>query len=695
MLLFASARNIKSAKSMKPGTIYKLVQELKRRRVFRGMIIYGASTLVLLESADIIANAIGHDRAPTWLLWLLGIGFIGSLLFSWIYDFTPGGIKKTEPALDHPVHIPRKEVRLYQTTTFVSVMIIIGMLTYNIIDGAYKKKIQELEKSIAVIPVHNGISHDESQHFEFVGEQITSCLSKVDEYDVRSWVDCRDYKRGDKKYYEIGDDLSAAILVDLSPYITEVRKNLFINLIVASNGRVLMSERLEINGTWEDEICKHSRRLSKKITKRLRIYLTREEKALIDEQKVSSRASLLFSFGEKMTRDAMDVAQIGIGNTNNETAYYDSISFDRAINYFTEAIKEEPAFAEAYANRAKARLWGIRSGFYNKSYLEECRNDIETAFDLENNLPEAHVAMGFYHYFGTGKYERALSSFEKAIEQNPDSNEYLFYMSKISTDLGNWEDVRILADKVFESNPLDALFLTNLGMSYHYVGDLTRSIECHDRAIKLIPQWYAPYINKINSLLAMGEISVARSVIREAKENTGKDYSRIFAELDLYEGKYSSAIKHIDRAKQEISVRHAQFERDLLLAQAKIYKHAARPVQARDYYSLAEQYYSDQIKFDTEDYRSYSKLGIAYAGLGKDQLAIESGKKGLELAKKEYSAVRYPDIMYNMAQTYALVGDDESALLILKELLTTNSPYTSEFIKLDPDMKHLLDDSGL
>ena len=153
--------------------------------------------------------------------------------------------------------------------------------------------------------------------------------------------------------------------------------------------------------------------------------------------------------------------------------------------------------------------------------------------------------------------------------------------------------------------------------------------------------------------------------------------------------------EHIERARQEDINSQANFERDELLVKAKIYKYALKPLQAREYYNLAEQHYSDQIKFDTEDYQSYSKLGIAYAGLGKDQMAIESGQKGLELAKIEYSAVLYPDILYNMAQTYALTGDDTSALLILKEILATKSPYTSDFIKLDPDMKHLLDVPGL
>ena len=94
---------------MKPDSIYQLVQELKRRRVFRGIIVYGASTLILLEAAQNISNVFGLETAPTWFVWLLGIGFLGSLWFSWIYDFTPGGIKKTESSKEHQVPIPKKE----------------------------------------------------------------------------------------------------------------------------------------------------------------------------------------------------------------------------------------------------------------------------------------------------------------------------------------------------------------------------------------------------------------------------------------------------------------------------------------------------------------------------------------------------------------------------------------------------------
>src|SRR5210317_1632778 len=111
---------------MKPDKIQDFVQELKRRRVFRGIIVYGASTLVLLESGEIVFNTAGIENVPMWYIIVLGAGFLVSLWFSWIYDITPQGIIKTEYAKDHAVPIPQLKLKTYRFTTFLSVLIIIG-----------------------------------------------------------------------------------------------------------------------------------------------------------------------------------------------------------------------------------------------------------------------------------------------------------------------------------------------------------------------------------------------------------------------------------------------------------------------------------------------------------------------------------------------------------------------------------------
>lgn len=670
---------------MKPDTIYNFVQELKRRRVFRGIVVYGASTLVLFEAATNLANFFGRDTPPTWFVVLLGIGFIGSLWFSWIYDVTPGGIKKTEPVPKEKVPIPGKEVRAYQTTTLISVLIIIGLVSYNIIDGAKSKIIAALDKSIAVLPLNNiELNPNDARSFEFVGHEITSCLLRVKEYRVVPWEDCRKYKRGEKSYREIGSELSAAILVDWKAYETDIQKHLSVTLISANDESLLLSESFDIEGTWSEEISRHSRKISKKITRKLKTYLTPEERALIDEQPVSAQARMLESLGTAMTRDTWEMIQIG-----NE--YIDSISFERAISYYTQAINEDPTFAEAYANRAKARTWGIRGRYFDSSVLDECEEDIRKAFELEPDLPEAHVALGFYYYYGISEFILALVSFEKAVELKPDDYKYLYYLSNIHRALGNWEEVQHLSDKVYNSNPRNALFLTSLGLSYLYLDDFSKAIDCQDRAIELMPDWSVPYGNKIASLVSVGDIAEARAVVRNAEENTGKDYYRTIAELDLFEEKYSNAIDHIERAKLSEYKALRETEGDMYLLKAKIYKHAGKFRQAKDNFELAVDYYHNLIMFNPEDYYGHSKLGIAYAGIEMNQKAIKHGEIALELSMQKEDALFEPFLFYNMIQIYAITGDNASALKMINELKEIKSLFTSESIRLDPDIKHLLD----
>ena len=82
-----------------PEKPHNFWEELKRRKVIRVIIGYAAAAYVLLELTSIIAEPLG---LPEWtinfVLILLCIGFVITIVVSWIYDFTPKGIEKTKPA---------------------------------------------------------------------------------------------------------------------------------------------------------------------------------------------------------------------------------------------------------------------------------------------------------------------------------------------------------------------------------------------------------------------------------------------------------------------------------------------------------------------------------------------------------------------------------------------------------------------
>ncbi len=77
---------------------YRFWQELKRRKVIRSTIAYLASAFIILEGTNNISDPL---NLPEWLpklvIILFAIGLPITIIFSWIFDFTPEGIKKTEP----------------------------------------------------------------------------------------------------------------------------------------------------------------------------------------------------------------------------------------------------------------------------------------------------------------------------------------------------------------------------------------------------------------------------------------------------------------------------------------------------------------------------------------------------------------------------------------------------------------------
>ena len=75
-------------------------------------------------------------------------------------------------------------------------------------------------------------------------------------------------------------------------------------------------------------------------------------------------------------------------------------------------------------------------------------------------------------------------------------------------------------------------------------------------------------------------------------------------------------------------------------------------------------------------------------------MAVKNGAIALGLIELHKDAIIQPYILYSIMQMYAILGDHESALRLMPALLDIQSHFTTERIKLDPDIKHLLDDPG-
>ena len=72
-----------------------LFNELKRRNVFRVAIAYLVGAWLFTQVADVVLGVISApDTAMRAVVAILALAFIPTVIFAWVYEMTPDGVKK-------------------------------------------------------------------------------------------------------------------------------------------------------------------------------------------------------------------------------------------------------------------------------------------------------------------------------------------------------------------------------------------------------------------------------------------------------------------------------------------------------------------------------------------------------------------------------------------------------------------------
>ena len=126
-----------------PNKLSQFWQELKRRKVVRVITVYAAAAFVILELVDIVTEPFG---LPDWtmilVVVLLTVGFIISVIISWIYDVHPeGGIVKTEPSKKVIEDSIPPSSKGWKIARYISFVVIVGLIVLNVIPRTGKKEI--------------------------------------------------------------------------------------------------------------------------------------------------------------------------------------------------------------------------------------------------------------------------------------------------------------------------------------------------------------------------------------------------------------------------------------------------------------------------------------------------------------------------------------------------------------------------
>lgn len=527
------------------------------------------------------------------------------------------------------------------------------------------------EKSIAVLPFEIiGSGNGNIWLGDALTDEIISQLCKINDLEVRPRTSVMRYRATTISIPAIGRELGTNYIIEGNCQIFNEVVRITVKLINARKDQQLWSDVFE--GTW-DSLHGMQTDIAIKTAATLQAVLTPEEKARIEKNPTGSAGAYRNFLKANVLSDNAQYFLLA-GNR-----FVDSISFTAAISMYDKAIAEDPGFALAYARRAIARSWGYYSGQLDDSHLLKCKADADRAFALDNNLPDARIALGFYNYYCMRDYREALSQFSRAAETDPADYQPPFYMAMVYRRMGEWQKSQDLLRKVMMEDPRDAIVLINIGTSFVFMHSFDTALVQFSKAINVMPEWPGPYNNAIDAcLLKDGNTTMAREMLDSLTARTGRtdNYFRIF--LNICDGRYRDALNDLQSSSND------DFESPGLryLLSGLSYGLINDEAMTTAYYDSALVTYKKLIMENPDDYYSHSCIGLAYAGLGNATDAVIAGKTAVQLAGDNY-LVKH-DMIVNLAKIYAMTGNYPEAIRQVEYLLTNPSWFSLNIIRIDP-----------
>jgi TolB-like protein len=491
------------------------VRELSRRKVVRIAILYSIVAWILIQLADVIFPALALPEWSVRFFVILAImGFPLALLLSWVFDFGPEGVTRTEPLADasavgEPERTGSKAEAAPEDPPAPPAVV-----------GA-----APMEKSIAVLPFVDMSETGDSEYFsDGVTEEILNALTRVRHLHVASRTSAFAFKGKDLGIRKIADELNVATVLEGSVRKAGARLRITAQLINAADGYHLWSEtydrELEDVFAVQDEIARA-------IVEALKVQLD-----------LGATPHLVVPSTQSMDAYSLYLKGRYVYNKFRREDLGGSLSF------YEQALEADPGYARAYAGIADSWMALADDWYAPEEAYPKAREAAERAIQLDDSLAEAHAAVGKVLGWYEWDFQGAELALRRAIARSPSYAEGHYGLASVLPSNGNMEEGLAEMREALALDPLSSEFSGWVARFLLYSGRLEEAIEQCKETIRLDPQYYYAHVRMGNALLAMGRAEEALAAFREQATRTGDVVS-----VRAYEAQALAALRREEEAR--------------------------------------------------------------------------------------------------------------------------------------------------
>jgi TolB-like protein/class 3 adenylate cyclase/Flp pilus assembly protein TadD len=539
-------------------------------------------------------------------------------------------------------------------------------------------------KSIAVLPLENLSEEKENAYFaDGIQDELLSNLAKIKDLKVISRTSVMQYKSGiTRNLKEIAQQLGVSNVVEGSVRRSGNHIRVSVQLIDALADRHIWAQNYD--RTLADSLALQGE-LATEIAAGVGATLSPEEKARVEAKPTNNPA-------------AYDAYLRGRAFAGGPPV--DKSTVEGAIHSYQEAVKLDPNFVLAWARLSCAQSSSYWLGHDpTPAGLAAAKDSADRAFALDPNLPETHLALGYYRYYGQRDFTGGLAEFQQAEKSLPNNVDVIFAIALIQRRLGHWDEAIDEFRRVVELDPRDINAYNVLAVMYIALRRFPEALTMADRMLALEPAntdalglkafvfWATGDLQAVEQLLANpGTEPLVPGIPVPVRGMQALFQRRYAAAREIFSSAVAAKTKRGEPSDNEQFLVGLSQQRAGHVAAAHVtYEKAAQDIR-RELEKVAPG--------SKTEAQLHGSLGLAYAGLGEAASAINEGQKSMAMDPSSKDSMDGPAQEALMAQIYALLGDADHAIPILHRLLQI--PYadaiTPAMLRLDPTWDQIRND---
>ena len=325
-------------------------------------------------------------------------------------------------------------------------------------------------RSVAVLPLQN-LSNDPNQEYFVDGmtDELITDLAQIRELKVVSKTSIMQYKGTRIPLPQIGRELGVDAVVEGSVLRSGDRVRITAQLIRTATDRHIWAAAYD--GDLKDVLSLQAR-VAEAITNQVKLSLTAEESGRLRQTRA-------------VNPEAFDLYLRGRYAWNQRNVE----GFQRAIEYFNQAIEKDSNFALAYSGLADSytllTLYG--AGVIN---MTEAKAAAEKALELDSTLAEAHTSLAAVKILHDWDWQGAEQEFHRALELNPNfAQAHHWYGNLLLGPEGRHEEAIAELQRAQELDPLCVIISADTGFAYYLAGRYDLALQAYQKVLAAHPSF--------------------------------------------------------------------------------------------------------------------------------------------------------------------------------------------------------------